>query len=70
MAYWFQYYLSNKKQQVYVNGVASESCVISTGMPQGSILGPLRTLFIIFINDLPKSSTAFFLLDYTQMIQL
>ena len=42
---------------MYVNGVASDSCLISTGMPQGSILGTL--MFIIFINDLPKSSTFF-----------
>ena len=32
---WFQAYLRNRKQQVYVNGVASDSCLFSTGVPQG-----------------------------------
>ena len=36
---------------MYINGVASDSCFISTGVPLGSILGPL--LFIIFVWDFP-----------------
>ena len=38
---WFESYLMNREQQCSVNGKLSSNKVISCGVPQGFILGPL-----------------------------
>ena len=55
-------YLSDRVQYVEYLGAISQSRSIGVGVPQGSILGPL--LFLIYINDLPKSNDMFNILMY------
>ena len=66
----FRNYLYNRKKRVVLNGSVSTFFQIESGVPQGSVLGPL--LFLIYINDLEKNiiSNVKFFADDTMIFSI
>ena len=67
---WIKALLSDRNQVVNVNGALSSIASVLSGIPQGSVLGPV--LFIIYINDIPEVvvSDIYLFADDTKILQL
>jgi hypothetical protein len=67
---WIKDFLLNRSQRVSVNGKLSQPSAVRSGIPQGSVLGPV--LFVIFINDLPDDITSqvFLFADDTKLYRI
>ena len=69
LAKWIHNFLTNRKQHILVNGTMSKPSDVKSGVPQGTVLGPI--LFLILINDIDKdvSSSVSLFADDTRVMR-
>ena len=65
---WIKSFLASRTQKVVVNGVLSEECAVISGVPQGSVIGPL--LFLILLGDIDSNIAASFLSSFADDTRL
>ena len=65
---WISAFLSDRKQSVMVNGVLSKQATVISGVPQGTVLGPI--LFLIFIADIDEDVKYSFLSSFADDTRL
>ena len=68
--HWIKAFLSERVQQVCINGSNSTWKPVTSGIPQGSVLGPI--LFVLYINDLPSNilSDVYMFADDTKIFNI
>ena len=67
---WIENFLTGRSQKVVINGECSDKAEVTSGIPQGSVLGPL--LFLVYVNDLPRglNCTAALFADDTKLYKI
>ena len=65
---WFRSYLHDRQQYTEYDGTCSDVINLTTGVPQGSILGPL--LFIIYMNDIHVATSNFKAILYANALEI